>query len=94
MRVFPNNDGSELVFTLYCRPPVSDQEFAEDAESVEKDLAKLAVGLLQEKGVITPPGLVSRQHRAKAWRQMRVHEKLHVSGKWMVLAVSIRRANS
>ena len=41
MRVFPNNDGSELVFTLYHRPDVSDQEFAEDAKSVEKDLAKL-----------------------------------------------------
>jgi hypothetical protein len=37
---------------------------------------------------------VSRQYRAKARRQVRVHEKLHVSGKWMVLAVSIRRANS
>lgn len=36
----------------------------------------------------------SRQHRAKARRQVRVHEKLHVSGKWMVLAVNIRRANS
>jgi hypothetical protein len=41
MRVFPNNHGSELVFTLYRRPDVSDQEFAEDAKSVEKDLAKL-----------------------------------------------------
>jgi uncharacterized membrane protein len=41
MRVFPNNDGSELVFTLYRRPGVSDQEFAEDAKVVEKDLAKL-----------------------------------------------------
>jgi hypothetical protein len=41
MRVFPNNDGSELVFTVYRRPDVSDQEFAEDAKSVEKDLAKL-----------------------------------------------------
>jgi hypothetical protein len=41
MRVFPNNDGSELVFTLYRRPGVSDQEFAEDAKAVEKDLAKL-----------------------------------------------------
>ena len=41
MRVFPNNDGSELVFTLYCRPDVSDLEFAEDAKSVEKDLTKL-----------------------------------------------------
>jgi Polyketide cyclase / dehydrase and lipid transport len=41
MRVFPNKDGSELVFTLYRGPDVSDQEFAEDARSVEKDLAKL-----------------------------------------------------
>jgi hypothetical protein len=40
MRVFPNHDGSELVFTLR-RPDMSDQEFAEDAKSVEKDLAKL-----------------------------------------------------
>jgi hypothetical protein len=41
MRVFPNNDGSELVFTLYRRPDMSDQEFAADAKAVEKDLAKL-----------------------------------------------------
>ena len=41
MRVFPNNDGSELIFTLYRRPDVPDQEFAEDAKAVEKDLAKL-----------------------------------------------------
>jgi len=41
MRVFPNHDGSELVFTLYRRPDMSDQDFAEDAKAVEKDLAKL-----------------------------------------------------
>ena len=41
VRVFPNNDGSELVFTVYRRPDVSDQEFAADAAAVEKDLAKL-----------------------------------------------------
>jgi hypothetical protein len=41
MRVFPNHDGSELVFTLYRRPDMSDQEFAEDAKAVEKDLTKL-----------------------------------------------------
>ena len=41
MRVFPNNDGSELVFTIYRRPDVSDQEFAADAAAVEEDLAKL-----------------------------------------------------
>ena len=38
---FPNHDGSELVFTLYRRPNVLDQEFAEDAKAVENDLAKL-----------------------------------------------------
>ena len=43
VRVFPNNDGSELIFTLYRRPDVSDQEFAEDAKSVERDLAKLKI---------------------------------------------------
>ena len=41
VRVFPNNDGSELVFTLYRRPETSDQEFAEDSTWVERDLAKL-----------------------------------------------------
>jgi hypothetical protein len=41
MRVLPSNDPSELVFPLYHRPDVSDQEFAEDAKAVEKDLAKL-----------------------------------------------------
>ena len=41
MRVFPNHDGSELVFTRYSRPDMSDQDFAEDAKAVEKDLAKL-----------------------------------------------------
>jgi hypothetical protein len=38
MRVFSNNNGSELVFTLYRRPDVSARDFAEDAKSVEKDL--------------------------------------------------------
>jgi uncharacterized membrane protein len=50
MRVFPNNDGSELVFTLYQRPGVSDQLFDEDAKAVAKDLEKLKV-LLEGKSV-------------------------------------------
>jgi hypothetical protein len=41
MRVFPNNDGSEVVFTLYRRPEMTDQNFVEDAESVDKDLITL-----------------------------------------------------
>jgi len=38
VRVFPNNDGSELIFTLYRQ---LDQMFAEDAKAVKRDLEKL-----------------------------------------------------
>ena len=41
MRVFPNNDGCELIFTLYRRPGTSDEMFAEDAQAVTRDLKKL-----------------------------------------------------
>ena len=41
MRVFPNNDGSELIFTLYRRPDMSDKMFAEDVKAVTRDLEKL-----------------------------------------------------
>jgi hypothetical protein len=41
MRVFPNNDGSELVFTLYRRPDMSDRMVEEDARMVERDLTRL-----------------------------------------------------
>lgn len=47
LRVFPNDSGSELVFTLYRRPEMSDQSFAEDAGLVEKDLEKLKALLEQ-----------------------------------------------
>jgi len=38
MRVFPNGDGCEVVFTLFRRPDMSDETFAEDAAWVAKDL--------------------------------------------------------
>ena len=41
MRVFPNNDGCEVVFTVYRRPDMSDPMFAEDAKAVARDLATL-----------------------------------------------------
>lgn len=41
MRVFPNNHGSEVIFTLYRQTGMSDQKFADDAGSVERDLNKL-----------------------------------------------------
>lgn len=41
MRVVANGSGSELIFTLFRRPDMSDTEFAADAEAVERDLAAL-----------------------------------------------------
>lgn len=41
MRVIANGDGSEVVFTLFRRPDVSEEDFAADAEAVEKDLTML-----------------------------------------------------
>jgi hypothetical protein len=48
MRVFPNNDGSELVFTVYRRPGMSDRQFADDAAAVARDLQQLK-GLLEKQ---------------------------------------------
>jgi hypothetical protein len=41
MRVVPNAAGSEVVFTLFQRPEVSEAEFARDAATVTKDLRAL-----------------------------------------------------
>jgi hypothetical protein len=41
MRVIPNNDGSEVVFTLYKRTGVTDEEFEKDAQTITKDLQAL-----------------------------------------------------
>ena len=41
LRVLPNGDGSEIVFTLYQRQGQSDKNFVEDAAAVERDLQKL-----------------------------------------------------
>lgn len=41
MRVVSNGAGSEVLFTLFQRPGVSDEEFAADAVMVERDLNKL-----------------------------------------------------
>lgn len=41
MRVQPNGDGSEVVFTLYRLENRSDKEFREDADRVHQDLLRL-----------------------------------------------------
>ena len=41
MRVVPNGDGSEFVFTLIRQPGMSNEKFAGDKAAVEKDLRTL-----------------------------------------------------
>jgi hypothetical protein len=41
MRVIPNGIGSELIFTLFRLPDMSDEQFSADAEWVMRDLTSL-----------------------------------------------------
>lgn len=41
MRVLPNGDGSEFLFTLLRQPGMSDEQFLDDAQAVAKDLRTL-----------------------------------------------------
>lgn len=41
LRVIKNSLGSEVMFTLFKRPNVTDDEFNKDIELVKKDLQKL-----------------------------------------------------
>ncbi len=41
MRVVPNGKGSEVTFTLFRQPNMTDEKFEGDAQWVEKDLATL-----------------------------------------------------
>lgn len=45
MRVISNGEGSEVLFTLFQAPGMSDEEFEEDAQQVERDLATLKAAL-------------------------------------------------
>jgi len=46
LRVVPNAEGSEIVFTLFRQPGVTGEEFEADAAAVARDLAALK-GLLE-----------------------------------------------
>jgi len=41
MRVIPNGNGSELIFTLFRQPGMTDRKFQEDADWVLQDLTRL-----------------------------------------------------
>ena len=53
MRVLANGTGSEVLLTMFQLPGISDDQFAQDAEMVARDLQSLKLvmeGLGQEKG--------------------------------------------
>ena len=41
MRVVANEDGSEVIFTLFRRPEMTDQQLTDDSAAVRRDLEKL-----------------------------------------------------
>lgn len=41
LRVVPNGDGTEVVFTVFRAPRMSDEAYATDTEMVRRDLAEL-----------------------------------------------------
>ena len=41
LRAIKNGKGSEVIFTLYRQPEMSEEEFQRDASMVQKDLEKL-----------------------------------------------------
>ena len=45
MRVVPNGEGSEFIFTLIRQPGLSDEKFSEDKAAVETDLRTLKEAL-------------------------------------------------
>jgi uncharacterized protein YndB with AHSA1/START domain len=49
IRVIPNGDGTEVVFTLFRRPGVTSAQFDQDARAVEKDLRTLKQLLERER---------------------------------------------
>jgi len=50
MRVMPNGEGSEFLFTLIRQPGMSDEQFAKDKAAVEKDLHALKNLLERDSG--------------------------------------------
>jgi hypothetical protein len=48
MRVVKNGDGSEIIFTVFQTPEMTDERFAEDIKTVEKDLNQLKIIIEKE----------------------------------------------
>src|SRR5439155_12028065 len=63
MRVVPNGEGSEFVFTLIRQPGMSDGQFAKDKAAVEHDLKTLK-DLLEHKSRLEPIPAADRKVRA------------------------------
>jgi hypothetical protein len=55
MRVVPHGVGSEVVFTLIRQPDTTDEQFARDAQWVEKDLTILGDLLEETESLLQQP---------------------------------------
>lgn len=67
MRVFANGRGSEIIFTLFQSPEMSDEQFEADARMVESDLLTLKK-LLEPKPVPPPANLPDGTNRRDVTR--------------------------
>lgn len=56
MRVLPNGDGCEVVFSLFRRPGVSKEAFEEDARAVARDLEALKMRMERGQASAYEPG--------------------------------------
>ncbi|MCA1440693.1 SRPBCC family protein [Ensifer sp. IC4062] len=61
LRVVPNGEGAEVMFTLLRQPDMSDEEFAADAAAVEKDLAMLKSIMESHQETRQPTGRTTRK---------------------------------
>jgi uncharacterized protein len=62
MRVIPNMAGSEVIFTLICRPDMSAEQIADDAATVHKDLARLKRLVEAEPAIAADEGAAHVHH--------------------------------
>jgi hypothetical protein len=73
MRVIANATGSEVLFTLFRLPEMTDETFARDAQWVERDLRALKLLLEGQAREAQPPGVrdrrSARQRRQSARRR-------------------------
>jgi ketosteroid isomerase-like protein len=68
MRVIPNGDGCEVMFTLFQLPETTDEAFAEDIGKVAHDLQTLKEVLEQNRSPSPSTEVALIEHENETWR--------------------------